>query len=216
VLGKQILTLHALSIHSRISALNTQRISAISSSCADLNKPFRRMAKPTAPWTFCVIRNLRRSDKARYLAAVHARWSVFRTWLDLPRNEADFDRWIGDIRSSKDKVFAIWRTQPRQLAGIVELRGVWHENFKNCYIVYYAFEGHEGLGLMSHGVRYACRYAFEKLRLHRLEANIQPDNHASKKLAMNCGFRFEGLSPKMLKYGGKWRDHERWARLRDQ
>ncbi|NCV94784.1 MAG: N-acetyltransferase, partial [Burkholderiaceae bacterium] len=89
-----------------------------------------------------------------------------------------------DIRSSKDKVFAIWRTQPRQLAGIVELRGVWHENFKNCYIVYYAFEGHEGLGLISHGVRYACRYAFEKLRLHRLEANIQPDNLASKKLAM--------------------------------
>ena len=40
------------------------------------------MAKPTTPWTFCVIRSLRRSDKARYLAAVHARWSVFRTWLE--------------------------------------------------------------------------------------------------------------------------------------
>jgi ribosomal-protein-alanine N-acetyltransferase len=70
--------------------------------------------------------------------------------------------------------------------------------------------------LISQGVRFACRYAFERLRLHRLEANIQPENLASKRLAMNCGFHYEGYSPKMLKYGGKWRDHERWARLRDQ
>ncbi|NDD13978.1 MAG: N-acetyltransferase [Betaproteobacteria bacterium] len=199
-----------------MSALNTRRIPSLSLLCAELNRLFRRMVKSTAPRTPCRIRSLRRSDKARYLAAVQARWSVFRTWLDLPKTEADFDRWIGGVRSSKDKVFAIWCTQPRQLAGIVELRGVWHENFKNCYIVYYAFEGHEGRGLISQGVRFACRYAFERLRLHRLEANIQPENLASKRLAMNCGFHYEGYSPKMLKYGGKWRDHERWARLRDQ
>ena len=60
----------------------------------------------------------------------------------------------------------------------------------------------EGLGL-------ALGHAFKTLRLHRLEANIQPANLASKRLVEGLGFRLEGLSPRYLKIGGRWRDHER-------
>ena len=56
-------------------------------------------------------------------------------------------------------------------------------------------------------------FAFKKLRLHRLEANIQPENKASIALAKTCGFMKEGFSPKFIKKGGKWKDHERWALL---
>ena len=56
-------------------------------------------------------------------------------------------------------------------------------------------------------------FAFKKLRLHRLEANIQPENKASIALAKTCGFKKEGFSPKFIKKGGKWKDHERWALL---
>jgi len=52
------------------------------------------------------------------------------------------------------------------------------------------------------------------LRLHRLEANIQPENVASIALARTCGFNKEGYSPAYLKIGGRWRDHERWAIVR--
>lgn len=58
------------------------------------------------------------------------------------------------------------------------------------------------------------RRAFGELKLHRLEANIQPGNVASIALVRACGFALEGYSPRYLKIGGRWRDHERWALLR--
>jgi ribosomal-protein-alanine N-acetyltransferase len=58
------------------------------------------------------------------------------------------------------------------------------------------------------------QFAFKKLKLHRLEANIQPENKASIALAKACGFKKEGFSPKFIKKSGRWRDHERWALLK--
>jgi ribosomal-protein-alanine N-acetyltransferase len=54
-------------------------------------------------------------------------------------------------------------------------------------------------------------YAFESEGLHRVEANIQPGNVHSRALVRRAGFRNEGFSPRYLKVGGVWCDHERWA-----
>ena len=67
----------------------------------------------------------------------------------------------------------------------------------------------EALGL-------ALVYGFRQLRLHRLEANIQPDNAPSIALVERLGFTREGYSPRYLKIAGRWRDHERWAILAEQ
>ena len=64
-------------------------------------------------------------------------------------------------------------------------------------------------------VELAIGIAFKRLKLHRLEANIQPDNLASIALVRACGFSKEGFSPRFLKNNGQWRDHERWAMLAD-
>jgi len=56
-------------------------------------------------------------------------------------------------------------------------------------------------------------YAFVRLELHRVEANIQPGNVASIALVRRAGFTQEGYSRRYLKISGRWRDHERWALL---
>jgi ribosomal-protein-alanine N-acetyltransferase len=68
---------------------------------------------------------------------------------------------------------------------------------------------------MRDGLQAVARHAFRTLKLHRVEANIQPANAPSIALARACGFACEGYSPRYLKIGGRWRDHERWALLAD-
>jgi len=84
--------------------------------------------------------------------------------------------------------------------------------FQSAYLGYEAFVPHQGKGFMSQGLKLLLIEAFEVLGLHRIEANIQPENKASIQLVSKAGFVKEGFSPQYLRIGGKeWKDHERWA-----
>jgi ribosomal-protein-alanine N-acetyltransferase len=109
--------------------------------------------------------------------------------------------------------FAIRRRNDRALVGYADITNVVRGLFQSAYLSYYAFRGYERQGLMTEGLQLVIRYAFVQLRLHRLEANIQPRNAASIALVKACGFSKEGYSPRYLKIHGRWRDHERWALL---
>jgi len=87
--------------------------------------------------------------------------------------------------------------------------------FQNAFLGFYAFAPYARKGLMAEGLQLALRYAFSTLRLHRLEANIQPGNIASVALVRRCGFVREGFSRAYWKVAGRWRDHERWALVAD-
>jgi len=101
------------------------------------------------------------------------------------------------------------------LIGVVNISDMVRGSFCSAYLGYYAFAPHAGHGYMSAGLALVLRHAFRDLRLHRLEANIQPGNLASIRLVERHGFLKEGFSPNYLKVSGRWRDHERWALLRE-
>ncbi len=103
-----------------------------------------------------------------------------------------------------------------ELAGVVNISEIVPEPFLSGYLGYFVFAPHERQGIMSEGLSLVIRDAFGRLGLHRLEANIQPGNEASVRLAVRLGFRREGFSPRYLKIRGRWRDHERWTILADQ
>ena len=68
---------------------------------------------------------------------------------------------------------------------------------------------------MPEVVRLILGFAFLDLKLHRVEANVRPENMPSRAVLIHNGFTQEGFSRKYLKIGGRWRDHERWAIMKE-
>jgi ribosomal-protein-alanine N-acetyltransferase len=97
------------------------------------------------------------------------------------------------------------------LVGVINVSEIVRGPFRSAYLGYYAFAPHAGHRYMTEALTLALSWAFRGLRLHRVEANIQPGNQASRALVRGLGFRREGFSRRYLKVAGRWRDHERWA-----
>lgn len=64
-----------------------------------------------------------------------------------------------------------------------------------------------GRGVMPTAVAMAVDYCFFTVGLHRLEANIRPENAASRRVVEKLGFREEGIRRRHLHIDGAWRDH---------
>jgi ribosomal-protein-alanine N-acetyltransferase len=72
----------------------------------------------------------------------------------------------------------------------------------------YSIDGaSQGRGLAREAVSAAVAFAFDTLRLHRIEANYQPSNERSAKLLRALDFTIEGYAREYLFLAGAWRDH---------
>ncbi len=93
------------------------------------------------------------------------------------------------------------------IIGTISLSNIVRGAFQSCHLGYRIDANHQGKGLMSEAIQLVVKYAFEDLKLHRVEANIMPRNRASFRVVEKNGFRNEGISRKYLKINGKWEDH---------
>ena len=161
------------------------------------------------------IRAPRASDRDEFLRLARASRELHRPWVRAPETPREFEAYLTRCGNPADRCFLVCRRDDEALVGIYNISQIVRGFFESAYLGYYAFAPSAGTGLMAEGLELVMRHCFRRLRLHRLEANIQPDNERSKLLVQRAGFRYEGYSPRYLKIGGRWRDHERWAITRE-
>lgn len=148
--------------------------------------------------------------RSEFLAAVKRSHKLHGHWAAPPRTAKAFNKSLESLGSTARVGYWVL-TESGELAGVININEIVRGSFRSGYLGYYAFAPHNGRGYMTTGLRAVVSRAFRQLRLHRLEANIQPNNEASRRLVKRLGFKLEGFSPRYLKIAGKWRDHERWA-----
>jgi ribosomal-protein-alanine N-acetyltransferase len=153
------------------------------------------------------------SDSPAFLSAVRRSRSLHYPWVSPPATAKAFDAYVERAVSESYRGFLVIHRQTGGLVGVINLNNLIRGVFQNAFLGYYSFLPHTGRGLMYQGMQLVVAHAFRRLKLHRLEANIQPGNQASIALARKCGFIREGFSRRYLRILGRWKDHERWALL---
>jgi ribosomal-protein-alanine N-acetyltransferase len=107
--------------------------------------------------------------------------------------------------------------EPTRLVAMLNLNNIVRGVFQNADAGWSVSVDCAGRGLGTEGVAAMLDLAFAPpprgLGLHRVQANIIPNNTASLRLAEKCGFRREGLAREMLKIAGRWQDHAMFAKL---
>jgi [ribosomal protein S5]-alanine N-acetyltransferase len=150
-----------------------------------------------------------------FLDAVDRSRRLHGQWVAPPASAPAYRKYLARARRPGQRGYFIVRRDTNALAGVVNVSEIVRGNFQSAYLGYYAFTPHAAQGFMREGLALVLDAAFARLKLHRLEANIQPANTNSVRLVQALGFRLEGLSPRYLKIANTWRDHERWALLAD-
>jgi [ribosomal protein S5]-alanine N-acetyltransferase len=157
------------------------------------------------------VRPVTSRDQSEFLGLVAASVDLHHPWMSLAATPQQFHDYLTRYERSGEESLLICVRDTGAIAGLANINNIIRGRFQNGSLSYAAFAPTAGQGYMSEGLALVLRHAFQQLRLHRLEANIQPGNHASLKLIQRLGFRREGYSPGMLFIDGAWRDHERWA-----
>jgi len=149
-------------------------------------------------------------DWPEYALSAEASRRHLRPWVYLPATETAFARWVARAEAATHRFFFVCG-RGGEIMGAVNLNEIVRGCLHGCFMGYYLFAEYAGRGYMTEAMGIVLDHAFNELKLHRLEANIQPGNTESIALVRRLGFRLEGFSPRYLKIGGRWCDHERWA-----
>jgi [ribosomal protein S5]-alanine N-acetyltransferase len=114
-----------------------------------------------------------------------------------------------ELRALRSISLGIWLNENRDqvLIGQITLGGIIFGAMRGAHIGYWIDQRFANRGYTTRAVKLLTKFAFEQLRLHRIEINLRPENEASKQVAIKAGYLLEGARNNYLHIAGDWRDH---------
>ncbi len=122
-----------------------------------------------------------------------------------------FERQLANTKTDSGEKFVIVRMDDGALVGHMTIGGIIRGAGQMCHLGYWLGQCFTGQGYMREAIGLTLNHCFDRMRLHRVEANIQPHNVRSIAAVQANGFRYEGLAKGLVQIAGEWRDHLRWA-----
>lgn len=132
-----------------------------------------------------------------------------------PFSRATALRFLARARTRRRLRWLVCRGADERIVGAVSLSGIQRAPLFSAALGYWIGAPHARRGYMREALTLAIDHAFVTAGLHRLEALVLPENEPSNALLAVLGFTREGIARGFGCVGGRFRDHERWALLRD-
>jgi [ribosomal protein S5]-alanine N-acetyltransferase len=169
-----------------------------------------------------VLRAPQMSDYAEWAALREASRDFLTPWEptwppdDLTRASyrRRIRRYAEDQRSDLAYPLFVFRKSDNVLLGGLTLANIRRGCAQAGNLGYWMGAAYSRQGYMTAAVKLVIPFAFETLRLHRVEAACIPGNVASVRLLEKTGFRREGFAREYLCIDGAWQDHLLYARLK--
>jgi ribosomal-protein-alanine N-acetyltransferase len=153
----------------------------------------------------------------------------YQSWCDVRARNKEFltpyePQWADDalsknfykrrlIRQNQEMLagrglfFLIFCKKTKTAIGGFNLNNIQYGAARSASLGYWLDEAMQGQGYIFEAAQLAVNYAFDTLKLHRLNAACLPHNHRSANLLLKLGFEEEGFAKRYLQINGDWQDH---------
>jgi ribosomal-protein-alanine N-acetyltransferase len=162
-----------------------------------------------------ILRPPRASDYDAWSSLRQASHAYLQPWEPLwPEDDltrAAFKRRLAiyarEMEAGNAWPFFIFADADQSLVGAITLSNVRRGVAEAGTLGYWIGQRQAGRGHATAAVRAMVSYAFDDLKLHRVEAACVPANLASRRVLEKSGFALEGQARAYLKINGDWADH---------
>ncbi|SFB09939.1 ribosomal-protein-alanine N-acetyltransferase [Acetitomaculum ruminis DSM 5522] len=108
------------------------------------------------------------------------------------------------------------KENPDLIIGTVSFQNFQRRDGSCCQVGYKFDAKYHGMRYAREALNMGSNVVFSEFNVTRIEAFIMPDNIASKKMIVHCGYQYEGTLRKKFKINGKLEDHEVYSKLRNE
>ncbi len=122
--------------------------------------------------------------------------------------EALIKRREAEAKSDYSYKFHIFEKKLNTSIGYCNIYPHYRENFQYGHIGYAMHNNFWGNGYATECVLGLTKIGFDRLNLHRLEAHVNLDNPASKRVLLKAGYSYEGIRKAFILEDGVWTDNE--------